>query len=108
VKTLSVLERNPVSVYFTSIVASQVMSNVPATVLVAQFSHHVAAMFYGTNVGGLGTMIASLCNLLAFKQFNIYASKTARKKFFLPFTMINFIALFVIGGVCLIAVMYFS
>jgi Na+/H+ antiporter NhaD/arsenite permease-like protein len=108
VKTLSVLERNPVSVYFTSIVASQVMSNVPATVLVAQFSHHVAAMFYGTNVGGLGTMIASLCNLLAFKQFNIYASKTARKKFFLPFTVINFIALFVIGGVCLIAVMYFS
>lgn len=108
VKVLSVLEHDPISVYFTSILTSQFMSNVPATVLVAQFTNHVPALFYGTNIGGLGTMIASLCNLLAFKQFSIYASDDAKKKFFWPFTLINFIGLFVIGGVCLLAVIYFS
>ena len=108
VRVLSQIERDPISVYLTSIVVSQGISNVPATVLVAQFTNHIPALFYGTNVGGLGTMIASLCNLLAFKQFRIYSSKDARKKFFVPFTLINFIALFVVGGVCLLATIYFS
>lgn len=108
VRVLSQIERDPVSVYLTSIVVSQGISNVPATVLVAQFTHQIPALFYGTNVGGLGTMIASLCNLLAFKQFRIYASHDVRKKFFWPFTLINFVALFVVGGVCLVATIAFS
>ncbi|KRM54520.1 SLC13 family permease [Lacticaseibacillus sharpeae] len=108
VAVLSALEKSPTSVYFTSIATSQVMSNVPATVLVANFTNHVAALFYGTNIGGLGTMIASLCNLLAFKQFSLHASKDVRKKFFVPFAVMNFIGLAVIGGVCYLAVLYFS
>ncbi len=106
--TLHSLEHSATSVYLTSIVTSQVMSNVPATVLVAQFTNHVAALFYGTNIGGMGTMIASLCNLLAFKQFGLYASHEKRLKFFLPFALINFAGLAVIGGVCYFAVLYFS
>lgn len=102
------LEHSASSVYFTSIATSQVMSNVPATVLVAQFTNHTAALFYGTNIGGMGTMIASLCNLLAFKQFGIHASKPARKKFLVPFTVFNFLGLLIIGGVCYAAVLYFS
>ena len=108
VSTLHTLEHDPISVYLTGIATSQIMSNVPATVLVAQFTHHVAALFYGTNVGGLGTTIASLCNLLAFKQFRAHASSDVKSKFFVPFTVINFIALFIIGGVGLLAVIYFS
>lgn len=108
VQVLHAIERGPISVYLTGIAASQVMSNVPATVLVAQFSHHVAALFYGTNVGGLGTTIASLCNLLAFKQFRAHASADQKSKFFVPFTLINFVALFIIGAVGLLCVVYFS
>jgi Na+/H+ antiporter NhaD/arsenite permease-like protein len=105
---LVAIEHSPTSVYFTSIATSQVMSNVPATVLVAQFTNHIPALFYGTNIGGLGTMIASLCNLLAYKQFSLYASHEKRHKFLLPFMAMNFIGLLVIGGVCYFAVLYFS
>ncbi|WP_127849001.1 SLC13 family permease [Lacticaseibacillus hulanensis] len=105
---LIALEHSPSSVYFTSIATSQIMSNVPATVLVAQFTNHIPALFYGTNIGGMGTMIASLCNLLAFKQFGVHASKEARSKFFVPFTAFNFLGLFIIGGVCYAAMLFFS
>lgn len=96
VSTLKHLETSPVSVYLTSIVTSQVISNVPSTVLVARFSNQVAALFYGTNIGGLGTLVASLCNLLAFKQYGLY-SRRSKTRFLVFFTFINFVALAVMG-----------
>ncbi|WP_127848994.1 SLC13 family permease [Lacticaseibacillus hulanensis] len=96
----------PVSVYFTSIVASQFISNVPSTVLIANFTNHLAPLFFGSNIGGLGTLVASMCNLVAFKQYTLY-SKKSHSRFLLHFTLINFIALAIIGGAGLAAVIYF-
>lgn len=104
---LSAIVNTPVSVYLTSIILSQFISNVPATVLVADFTHHLPALFYGTNIGGLGTLIASMCNLVAFKQYTLY-SKKSHSRFLAYFTLINFIALAVIGTVGLLAVFYFD
>ncbi len=105
---LHTIIHGPTSVYLTSIATSQFISNVPATVLVSQFTHHLAALFYGSNIGGLGTMVASMCNLLAFKQFGTYASHEKRHKFFVPFLVLNFIGLIIIGGLCYFAVLYFD
>jgi Na+/H+ antiporter NhaD/arsenite permease-like protein len=104
---LGSIVHDPISVYFTSILTSQFISNVPATVLVANFTNHLDALFYGSNIGGLGTLVASMCNLVAFKQYTIY-SKKSHSRFLLHFTLINFIALAIIGTAGLIAVLSFN
>lgn len=54
---------------FTAIVSSQVISNVPAAVLLSGFTDHAKALLYGTNIGGLGTLIASLASLISYKFY---------------------------------------
>src|SRR5699024_10833789 len=56
------------SVYLTSLVSSQLISNVPTTVLIGKFTTYAAALFLGSNIGGLGTMVGSMCNLLVYKE----------------------------------------
>jgi Na+/H+ antiporter NhaD/arsenite permease-like protein len=106
-QVLGDIVNTPVSVYLTSIICSQFISNVPTTVLVANFTKHIPALFYGTNIGGLGTLVASMCNLVAFKQYTIY-SKKSHGRFLLHFTLINFVALAIIGTVGLFAVLMFE
>ena len=53
----------------TGILASQVISNVPAAILLSGFSGDFAALLTGVNLGGLGTLIASLASLISFKFF---------------------------------------
>lgn len=50
---------NTYHVYFISIFLSQFLSNVPPTFLLAPFTNHYYALFLGSNIGGLGTIIAS-------------------------------------------------
>ena len=49
--------------------ASQVVSNVPAAVLLSGFSQNRRALLTGTNLGGLGTPIASLASLISLKLY---------------------------------------
>lgn len=104
---LSAIIHTPLSVYLTSVILSQFISNVPTTVLVSNFTTHLPAIFYGTNIGGLGTLVASMCNLVAFKQYTLY-SKKSHRRFLTYFMMINFVALLVIGAVGLCAAIYFE
>ncbi|KRM92605.1 SLC13 family permease [Liquorilactobacillus cacaonum] len=85
-------------VYLSAIVTSQIISNVPASILLAKFTGLASAVFIGVNIGGLGTMIASLANLLAFKQFVLYYPEK-RTYFFNTFTKVNVILLLVLGTV---------
>ena len=55
------------STFFTSLLASQVISNVPAAVLLAGFTEDWKGLLLGTDVGGLGTIIDSLASLILFK-----------------------------------------
>ena len=47
--------------------ASQVISNVPAVLLLTGFTHNWKALIIGSNLGGLGTLIASMANLISYK-----------------------------------------
>ena len=51
-----------------SVAVSQVISNVPAAMLLSGYSNNYAALIVGTNLGGLGTLIASMASLISYKQ----------------------------------------
>ncbi|WP_195377033.1 SLC13 family permease [Anaerotruncus rubiinfantis] len=53
----------------TSILASQAISNVPAAVLLSGFTDDWRGLLVGTNIGGLGTLIASLASLISFQLY---------------------------------------
>src|SRR6185436_14740884 len=77
------------NVYFTSIAVSQVISNVPAAILLTPFANgDWRELLYGVNAGGCGTIIASLANLLGWR---IYVRESNRDpRFFRRLTIINF------------------
>ncbi|MEG1502600.1 MAG: hypothetical protein RSC16_00005 [Enterococcus sp.] len=86
------------SVYLASLGLSQVISNVPAAFLIAPFTTNQQAVILGVNIGGLGTLIASLANLIGYNLFRVYYSNET-KKFLGLFSVINFTLLLVLGGI---------
>lgn len=89
------LNNSSMGVYFSSIILSQGLSNVPTAILWAPFTKQVNALFLGTNIGGMGTLIASLANLLAYKQYKTYF-KNDESSYMLVFTITNVIFLIII------------
>ena len=57
------------SSFLSSLLASQVISNVPAAVLLADLTQDWRGMLAGSNIGGLGTLIASLASLISFQYY---------------------------------------
>ena len=84
-----IIEGNEVVV---SVLASQIISNVPAALLLSGFSTHWTALMIGCNLGGLGTLIASMASLISYKSLaKEYPEK--RAKYLLRFTIFNVIFL---------------
>lgn len=73
-----------------SFFASQVISNVPAAILLSGFTDQFKALILGTNIGGLGTLIASLASLISYKAF-VQENPQKKGKYFLYFTFVNVI-----------------
>ncbi len=78
---------------FVSIAASQVFSNVPAALLLSGFTNNATDLLIGVNLGGLGTLIASMASLISFKFIAKEDVKTG--KYILVFTLINIVFLLV-------------
>ena len=72
----------------TGIVASQFMSNVPAALLLSGFTDKFEQLIIGTNLGGLGTIIASMASLISFKYIG-RDYKELRGRYLLYFTVAN-------------------
>jgi Na+/H+ antiporter NhaD/arsenite permease-like protein len=83
------------STYFASIISSQVMSNVPSTILVGKFTNYAQALFLGSNIGGFGSPIGSMANMLVLKTFNQHAS-VSKSKFFKQWLAMQLIGLAVL------------
>lgn len=77
------------------ILASQAISNVPAALLLSGFTSDYRALLAGVNIGGLGTLIASMASLISYK---ILANKYNEKKgkYFQWFTIVNIIFLIIL------------
>ena len=69
------------------IISSQVFSNVPAAILLSNFTENVKALLVGVNLGGLGTLIASMASLISFKL--VAKEGINVKKYILVFTLVN-------------------
>lgn len=84
----------------TAVAASQVISNVPAALLLSAFTDNGEALVIGTNLGGLGTLIASMASLITYK-FHAALPKTKEKSvsYIGAFTVINIIFLVILLGV---------
>lgn len=85
------------SAVLTSAVTSQVISNVPAAVLLSGFTQNGRGLLIGTNIGGLGTLIASLASLISFK-FYIRTPKATPLKYLAVFTLVNGAGLLLLLG----------
>lgn len=68
--------------------ASQVISNVPAAVLLSGFTAQWSALIVGTNLGGLGTLIASMASLITFKAVSV-GRAGIRPHYLRTFTLVN-------------------
>ncbi len=80
-----------------SVLLSQVISNVPAAILLSGLSDNAGALIVGTNLGGLGTLIASMASLITYK-FYAGAQDSSPKKYILVFTAFNLCYLAVLSG----------
>ncbi len=82
----------------SGLVASQIISNVPATLLLYPFAENLKSLLLGVNFGGLGTLVASLASLISFIMY----SKSGRQggHYLALFTLVNviFLALLLLVG----------
>jgi Na+/H+ antiporter NhaD/arsenite permease-like protein len=78
---LSHLLEHPVHIFLLSSLMSQFISNVPTTLLLHQFTSQWEALLWGTNVGGFGTLVAALANLIAYRIYVSYEGKESGRLF---------------------------
>ena len=84
-----------------ALLTSQVISNVPACLLLSPFTQDAKALALGVDLGGLGTLIASLASLISFRLYG--AGEGAQKgRYFAVFTGVNVLFLAVMLGVAAI------
>lgn len=89
---MSSLLKSSTSVYFSSIFFSQFISNVPCAILLSQFTGSWKEVLLGVNIGGMGTIIASLASLISYK---FYAKEYDGKKYLSKFIKYNFSSLII-------------
>ena len=58
-----------------SILSCQIISNVPSAILLSRFTHNYTDLLIGVNIGGVGTLIASLASLITFREYIKYNPK---------------------------------
>ena len=82
--------------YLVSLFASQVISNVPAALLLSDFTQESHALLLGVNIGGLGTPIASLASLISLKLY-AHSEHASISRFILEFLTVNFTLLILLS-----------
>ena len=83
-----------------STVSCQFISNVPSAILLSQFTDNYRDLLIGVNIGGVGTLIASLASLITFREYTNHAPQRSRQ-YILLFSAFNFAFLFILTGIML-------
>ena len=82
-----------------SAMSCQFISNVPSAILLSQFTDNYKELLLGVNIGGAGTLIASLASLITFKEYSKQdPGHTVR--YVLKFTAFNFAFLIILTLFC--------
>lgn len=94
---LQSVQKTPLLSYITGIGVSQIISNVPAALLLSKFTTHPFELLLSVNVGGLGTLIASLASVISYK---LYKANTENSSGYMKaFTIYNVLFLVIFGVV---------
>ena len=93
----------PYTVFLTALGTSQIISNVPAAVLLSTFTipEYYPALLMGVNVGAMGSIIGSLASLITFK-YVLREFPESIKKYLINYTLISIIFILIIGGIIFI------
>ncbi len=83
--------------YIGSILLSQVISNVPCAILLSGFTSYWKELLLGVNIGGMGTIIASLASVISYK---LYIGENPEKsgKYMAKFSLYNIVGLLIFTG----------
>ncbi|MBE6532704.1 MAG: citrate transporter [Ruminococcaceae bacterium] len=92
------LEKNTL---FFSAMSCQIISNVPSAILLSQFTDNYRDLLLGVNIGGVGTLIASLASLITFKEYTKQDPKHTLG-YIVKFTAFNFAFLIILMLFCMI------
>ncbi len=84
-----------------SVMSCQFISNVPSAILLSQFTDNYSALLVGVNIGGAGTLIASLASLITFKEYVKHEPERVGG-YILKFSLFNFGMLAILTAVMLI------
>lgn len=81
---------------------SQIISNVPAAAMLADFTDNARELLRGVNIGGLGTPVASLASLISYR-FYCAGKETQKGRYMLSFLAVNFsmLAILLVIGIIL-------
>ena len=84
-----------------SVASCQIISNVPSAILLSQFTENYRELLLGVNIGGVGTLIASLASLITFRE---YTKRNPGKTVYYVglFTAFNFAFLILLTGIMLL------
>ena len=82
------LDFSHATVFLTASLLSQIISNVPSAIFLSSFTEAYTPLLLGVSVGGMGTLIASMANLIAFK---LYVKQYEGKQYLIYFYKINVI-----------------
>ena len=83
--------------YLSAVLASQVISNVPAALLLSGFTDNARALLLGVDIGGLGTPIASLASLISLKLYS-GSPEAHTGRYLLVFSLLNLLLLAVLSA----------
>ena len=92
----TLLNKNPLLV---SALSCQVISNVPSAILLSEFTENYRELLLGVNIGGTGTLIASLASLITFRQYAA-VDPSGTKWYLVAFSAFNFAFLAILLIVC--------
>ena len=74
--------------FYVTLLTSQVISNVPATMLLSGFTSEAKELLLGADLGGLGTIIASMASLISLRQYSTTAG-AKKGRYLAVFTLLN-------------------
>ena len=95
------LEKNT---FLVSVISCQFISNVPTAVLLSQFTTDYPALLVGVNIGGVGTLIASLASLITFREY-VKSNPGKSIRYVVEYTLFNAGFLVVLVGIMLLIFM---
>lgn len=89
------------STLLVSVLSCQFISNVPSAILLSQFTDNYRELLLGVNIGGVGTLIASLASLITLREYTTHNPEKTRY-YIKVFTIFNMAFLIILTGLMLI------